>query len=106
MTEQKGLKIEVKFVKHLYHTEERGNFAKITARVSIKRAKGLKYESSLLKKALGANYDYTYVDEHFETAAEAEQWAAVSVEKITREYQVQRARVDSLEIPEDYEMFA
>lgn len=106
MTEQKGLKIDVKFTKDVYHTDERGNYAKIAARVSIKRAEGLQNLASLLKKTLGTVFDYTYIDEHFETAAEAEHWAAVSIEKIKREYQIQKARIDSLEVPEDFEVFA
>jgi hypothetical protein len=106
MSEEKGLKVVVKFSKELYSNDQVGNYARITARVSIKRCAGLHSECQILKKALGAKWDYSYLDEHCETKAEAEHWAAVSCEKIKAEYAIQRARVDSLEVPEDYEIFS
>jgi hypothetical protein len=106
MSEEKGLKLEVKFAKHLYSNDQVGNYAKITGRVSIKRCAGLHSACQLLKKGLGAKYDYSYIDEHFENRAEAEHWAAVSCEKIKAEYSIQLARVNALEVPEDYEVFS
>lgn len=106
MTDKRGLKLTVKFEKCSRSSDQEGNYAMIKVKVVVDRADGVASKAQLLKKGVGAIWNYHWIEETFSTKAEAEQWAAVCVEKITREYQVQKARVDSLEIPEDYEVFA
>ena len=101
MSDQKGLKISVTYKKDIGGD----NQARIRTEVMIQRAKGVCTASRLMKAATDDVSSYNWINKTFDTAAEAEQWAKVITEKIRVEYAATVARIDAVEVPEDFEVY-
>jgi len=104
MCEQKGLKIVVDFTKEI----DKENIPHIRAKVRVVQADGLSESwgrNIVLQKALSLKDTYTSTKQLFDTATEAENWASLACESIKREYRIEREKVESLRVPEGYEVF-
>ena len=100
MAEGRGLRVVASFHKTIDHLD---NTPVIVAKVTIERAEGGVGEGTLMQQATKGTW--TDMEQQFKTAAEAETWAKATAEKIRIQYTATMARINALEVPEDFEVY-